>query len=801
MARRTKDRNPKMDSPRRTSSIVVKRALLAGAALAAFWPAAVAAQPPLRTDRGQPLNTNPDQPAARPPTAAPANNDGLKPGELYMEADQLIRDDRNGRTTAQGSVEVRYDGRTLRADRLVYEQGRNGQQGVIRAYGHVKIINDDGTSEYADQFTLDDKMQAGVALGFSARLQQEVKLAAASVVRRSVDVQELNKAIYTPCPICVGDAPKTPTWSISADRVVEDKTRRVIYYRNARIHVLGAPLLYLPVFWHADPSAERSSGLLAPRIGASGRRGFSYEQPYLQVLSPYSDLTVSPQINTKINPFLNVEYRKRFYSGSLDVRMGYTHDADVDGKGNRFGTDTSRSYILGRGAFRIDDRWLWGFTAERTSDNLIFDKYDVGRVYQARGPYVPDDRRLISQVYAVRQDDRSYISTAAFSIQGLRPGDNNRTFPLVAPLIEDRYEAPDQLFGGRLRLNVDAVALTRDQSTDPATPALAGIDSRRASGGFDWSRVLTSPGGLRVAPFVQGRFDAYSLSDVPTGTAAKVHSYSTARALGVAGADISYPLYRRWDNATVVLEPLAQVAVSPDVRQVSIGRNAATGKPIYLDEDSVVFEFDETTLFKANKFPGFDLYEGGARLNVGGRTSILWDDGRRASLLIGRSFRDSPNRVFSAGSGLTGRASDWIVAGDAQPVRGFSLFARTRLDADTLEVHRLEAGANVSAKWGSGYIRYLTDDQGVAGQGKIANMDLGGDLNLSQHWGVSAYGNRDLIQNAWVIRDLGVFYKDDCIRVDVLYRREDVIIGRSLPGNQLSVRLTLATLGAPLYGR
>ena len=770
---------------------------MTGAAMVLLWPAAAAAQPAGRMERGQVLNPAPDQPVRAKPPAALPSNDGLQPGELYMEADQVVRDDRSGVTTAQGSVEVRYEGRTLRSDRLIYEAGKAGAQGVIRATGHVQIFNDDGTIEYADQFILDDKMSAGVALGFSARLQENVKLAGASAVRRSDTIQELNKAIYTPCPICVGDTPKTPTWSISADRVVEDKARRIVYYRGARFHILGVPLLYLPVFWHADPSATRASGLLAPRIGASDRRGFSYEQPYLLVLSPYSDLTISPQLNTKINPLLNLEYRKRFYSGNVDVRAGYTHDQDVTGKGVRFGDDTSRSYILGRGAFRIDDHWQWGFTAERTSDKLIFDKYDVGRVYEARGPYVADDRRLISQVYAIRQDRQSYLSAAAFSIQGLRPGDNDRTFPTVAPLIDSRYELPSQVLGGRLRFTGNAVALTRDQSPDSQALRLPGIDSRRVTAGLDWRRVLTSPQGLRVEPFVNARVDAYSLSDTPTGVGTAVGSKAFGRALAVAGADVSYPLYRRWRDATVIVEPVAQLALSPAAQQVVVGKTAA-GRPIYLDEDSVAFEFDETTLFRPNKFPGFDLYEDGARFNVAGRGSVLWDDGRRASLLVGRSFRDRPNDVLPARSGLAGRSSDWIVAGDAQPMRGVSVFARTRLDADTLEVHRLEAGANVAAKWGSGYFRYLTDDQGINGV-KISNADLGGDLNLTQHYGISAYGNRDLIQHAWVIRDLGVFYKDDCLRVDVIYRREDTIIGRLGPSDQLTVRLTLATLGGPLY--
>ena len=74
-------------------------------------------------------------------------------------------------------------------------------------------------------------------------------------------------------------------------------------------------------------------------------------------------------------------------------------------------------------------------------------------------------------------------------------------------------------------------------------------------------------------------------------------------------------------------------------------------------------------------------------------------------------------------------------------------------------------------------------------------MDLGGELYPLKHWGISFYGSRDFTQNAWVVRDVGVFYHDDCVRVDVTYRREDTVIGRLGPSDQVSVRLTLATLG------
>jgi LPS-assembly protein len=770
-----------MSSGRRSRFASARRGLLAGAALAALTaPAAWGQQaaPPA---------------SPRQTTTAPGP-DGLSDDEVYMEADVVTRNDKSHVNTATGQVEMRYDQRTLRADEVTYDE----DTGVIHAKGQIQIINPDGSVETATEAVIDEKSKAGAASGFTARLDKNIKIAASSVTRRDDTIQQLNQAIYTPCPICVNDKPVHPTWSIQADKVVQDKKKRIIYYRNAVIRVFGAPVMYLPVFWHADPKAERQSGLLEPTASLSDRRGFSYEQPYLLVTGRSSDVTISPQINTKVNPFLNMRVRKRFYSGMIDARFGYTYDRDFDGSGNRIGDKTSRSYILAGGGFQVDEKWRWGFTAERASDRLIFDKYEIGKVYEARGPYVADDRRLISQLYAVRQDKLSYLSVARMTIQGLRPGDNDRAFPVVGPLVDARWEPARAVAWGRLRLHASAVALSREQSQfDVAGQRTPGLDSRRATAEADWRASWTSAMGLRVEPFVNLRADAYQLDDLPASST-RVSAHQN-RAMGTVGADISMPFFRRWKDVTLVLEPLAQVAVSPNVRQIVISRSA-TGAPTYLNEDSIAFEFDESNLFRVNKFPGYDVYEEGARLNVAGRASVLWDDGRRASLLVGRSFRDERDDAFSASSGLASKASDWIVAGDAQPIRGLTLFTRARLDSDTFAVNRAETGANVSTKWGLGYIRYLHDARDINGN-KTENLDLGGEVYLTKHWGVSAYGNRDLVQDAWVIRDLGVFYRDDCTRVDVIYRHEDTVIGRLGPSDSVAIRLTLATLGNPLYTR
>ena len=715
------------------------------------------------------------------PAATVSEDDGLGQDGFYLESDLLIQDDANSQVIAEGDVEVRYRGRTLRAQKLVYETG----SGLITARDKVVIIDPTGAVTFADEIVLDEEMRAGVARGFSARLEGNVKIAASTAIRRSDTVNELNQAIYTPCELCAEDKTRPPTWSIRAEKVVQDRDKRVIYYRNAVIEMFGVPVFYTPVFWHADPSAQRASGLLAPKVLLSERRGLSYEQPYAWIISPSQDLVISPQINTKVNPLLNFQWRKRFWSGEINARFGYTYEQDLEGDGDRFGDRTSRSYILADGAFQIDENWKWGFAAERTSDDLLFDKYDIGSVYEQRGLLPSDDKRLTTQLYAVRQDTRSYFSIAALSIQGLRPNDIDRTFPLIAPLVEARWEPEGPVLGGRLRFEGSAVALTREQSQFVATEP--GQDSRRASAMLDWRSNVTFANGLRLSPFAQARADVYSLDDI-SGAVGSDESDNLARAVGVMGVDVSYPLWRRDGDRTVILEPLLQIALSPDSDPDSRIPN----------EDSVVLEFDETNLLRANKFPGFDLYEGGQRVNIGGRATVMYDDGRGASLMLGRSFRAKEDPQFPARSGLQDTSSDWIVAAEAKPFEGVSFFSRARFSDDDGDVRRIEAGVDVETTRASGFIRYLRDNQDITGVQR-EDVDFAGEVMISGNWGVTFAGVRDVENDVWRRQEFGGLYRDDCLDIAVVWVHEETYNRQLGPSDSVILRLTLATLGDKGY--
>src|SRR5690606_14197535 len=151
------------------------------------------------------------------------------------------------------------------------------------------------------------------------------------------------------------------------------------------------------------------------------------------------------------------------------------------------------------------------------------------------------------------------------------------------------------------------------------TDGLSGVDSRRVTLQGDWRRVLISPGGVRFEPFIDARADVYSISDLPT--LGGLDNETITRSRATAGLDVSYPLIKRLGSgADLIVEPLVQVSVATE----------ADLDPRVPYEDAQTFELDETSLFRVDRLPGYDAYEGGARLTAGARTTIRWDEVRTA---------------------------------------------------------------------------------------------------------------------------------------------------------------------------
>lgn len=767
-------------------------------------------------------------------TLTDPGTDGLPTDAVYIEAESTTRagDVITAESTGADRVLARFRGASLRAGTVSYDLGL----GIASADRQVEFRDPAGNVVFARHLELDADLRAGAAVDFATRFSNGASLMAATAVRRSENVNELNYALFTPCPICDADGnPKEPSIAIQAERVVQDEALRAVLYRNAVFRVGGVPVFYLPAFAHPDPTVERASGFLVPIPSYDEGRGLSLEMPYLRVVSPSEDWLVSPQFNTDVAPLLNLQWRRRFVDGMVVARGGYTYersfgDFDLDGDGDaesnvKYGDRTSRSYFLGHGRFDPNGPWRWGFTLERVSDKTLFDRYDIRDPYQDNGLFYGDQRRLISQLYAERQTARSYLSIAAFDMQSLRvtrfdpvtPALNefeaDGALPVVAPLVEARWEPSGPVLGGRLRLRGSAVALLRDDYVGgpvlrPAiippgsTLGLPGVDSRRISGQVEWRRTLISRLGVRWEPFVDVRADLYSVGDLPPLPGLEEDTLSRGRAS--AGLDISYPLFRRvGQEADLILEPMAQLSTS----------TASDLDPRIPIEDSQTLELDESSLFRTDRFPGYDLYEGGPRLTLGARATLRWKEGRQASLFIGRSYRsgeetafltptpDSPAQLYDP-TGLASETSDWVVQGSFSPSDRIRGWGHATFDASG-EIRRAETA--LDGRWGRrnlATVSYIIDRSNPAAGPLNRNYEfvqLSGQQFIYGNWGVAASGIADLERDIITRSEIGLLFDDDCFRFEIGFRRDNTRVRPTGPSEGVYVRLNLATFGGTGY--
>ncbi|CAM3196338.1 LPS-assembly protein LptD [Asticcacaulis taihuensis] len=815
-----------------------------------------------------PAETRPPYADARPipkiiRTETTPGTDGLTRGTSYLEADQVINSD-DDVTTAVGSVELRQNGRTIRADKVI----SNSVTGVTTAEGHTQTLNEDGSVQFSDKITYDDNMQSGYSENFASIGRDNSKVFARRLEQVSPDINRLTNVIYTPCALCVKNGEtQDPTWSIEASQITQRKDKKMVFYNNAVVKLKGVPVLYAPYLWTPDPELERASGFLPPKISADEKRGFSYEQPYLWSISPYQYLIISPQLNASVNPLLNLDYMRRFYSGTLHVRGGFTNEAFFDNDGNRHGVSATREYLLADGAFKINEDWRWNFTAQHVKDESgdpkgdyanFFERYSIDGAFDQVGDLSVDSRQLINQFNVTRQVSNAYFAVTLANFQSLQVGGyldsasgtslqpyaiTSDFFPTIAPQVEAYWSPKSRILGGQLTLSANAIGVYHKtlstqaglNAEDIGAPTgllvqTAGYDTNRFSAGLNWQGDMTTASGIKWGPFIDARHDYYKVSNLD----GQGLTQDISRDLATAGLNISYPMYRKFKGFTAIIEPVAQLAVSPEA-QVS---------PYIPTEDSQSFEFDETTLFSFNKSSGFDIYEAGSRLNLGLRGELRFKSGLRVDGLLGRVLRNDIETQFMKtvaingqsytydASGLGSQNSDWIATGSFDTGAGLNGYTRLRFDGQTGRLNQGEYGLTAVRANTQATLRYIVNNVLTPGQiqnyysgyngtafdstlqaARLAQLAANGKLKtfgdnyrdiqlygqhfFTSHWGVSARIDRDMVSDTWRKSTVSVIYKDDCSWFELVYQQNDSALttrnGKS--SSSIFFRLNLTTLG------
>ena len=173
---------------------------------------------------------------------------------------------RSGTTTptipvaAVGNVQIYYNGSTVEADEVVYDQKTKR----LQARGNVRMTEADGKITYGQFIDLTDDYRDGFVDSLRLETADDTRFAAARADRVKGNYTVMQNGVYTACEPCKDDPKKPPLWQIEAARIIHDNGEKMIYFEDARVEFFGVPLMYFPFMSSPDPSVTRKSGFLFP---------------------------------------------------------------------------------------------------------------------------------------------------------------------------------------------------------------------------------------------------------------------------------------------------------------------------------------------------------------------------------------------------------------------------------------------------------------------------------------------------------------------------------------------------------
>ncbi len=146
----------------------------------------------------------------------------------------------------------------------------------------------------------------GLNFKISENSENEPRLKGRSLISNNENTI-IKKGTFTFCK----KRKECPPWEMSAEEIKHDKQRKTIYYKNASLKIYDKKVFYFPKFFHPDPTVDRQSGFLIPKMQDNSTTGLSLNLPYFIAIAENKDITLSPRFFGEDKFLIQSELRQK----------------------------------------------------------------------------------------------------------------------------------------------------------------------------------------------------------------------------------------------------------------------------------------------------------------------------------------------------------------------------------------------------------------------------------------------------------------------------------------------------------
>ena len=505
----------------------------------------------------QGFSYNPLPPRPRPPRVA---NDG----QMLVQAVEVDYDYNNSLISAVGNVQLFYNGTSVEADKVIYDQKTKR----LHAEGNIRMTDADGKITYANTMDLSDDYRDGFVDSLRVDTEDATRMAATRADRTSGNYTVFENGVYTACAPCRDDPKKPPLWQVKGARIIHDQVDKMLYFETAQLEFYGVPIAYMPYFSTPDPTVKRKTGFLMPGFSESSVYGYGVDIPFYWAIAPDYDATFTPRITSQQGVLMQAEFRQRLLDGSYQIRAYGIDQLDPGAFAGQPGNRQFRWGAETKGQFALNDKWVWGWDGVLLSDYSFMSDYALSQYKDPMAAFMTLPTEAVSQLYLTGVGNRSYFDARTIyylSVSGLQ-----QQVPVVYPVIDYSNVLNHSVLGGEFSYKTNFTNLTRNDAAFDSITTLANSNSlcttasadplarlptqcllrgipgtyTRATAEAQWRKSFTDSAGEIWTPFASIRVDAINadISNQPgVANYLPVGDTQALRVMPTVGLEYRYP--------------------------------------------------------------------------------------------------------------------------------------------------------------------------------------------------------------------------------------------------------------------